>query len=159
MAIDPDRLTVSDELLGEGSFGRVLAGVLSTHGRDQQVAVKILPALTRTEQREQFDRELKAHLTAQQGANGVCRLIGSCQKGDRMCLVMKRYTRSLADMIDAGELGHSETRRIARSLCRTLAELHEAGVVVQDIKPANVLLDQYDEPVFADFGISGERCL
>ena len=26
MAIDPDRLRLSDELLGEGSFGRVLAG-------------------------------------------------------------------------------------------------------------------------------------
>jgi serine/threonine protein kinase len=28
-------------------------------------------------------------------------------------------------------------------LLRTLSELHEAGVVVKDIKPENVLIDKY----------------
>ena len=160
LAIDPDRLRINlDELLGQGSFGRVVGGVLSTHGRDQRVAVKMLPELTQAEQRVQFDTELKAHLTAQQGAEGVCRLIGTCQKGSNMCLVLKRYERNLADKIAAGELDYAEVRRIMWSLCRTLSQLHAAGVVVQDIKPQNVLLDQYDEPVFADFGIAGARYL
>ena len=43
----------------------------------------------------------------------------------------------------------------SHSLCRTLEQLHRAGVVVQDIKPQNVLLDAYGSPVFADFGTSG----
>ena len=130
--------------------------MLSTHGRDQRVAVKILPSLTRAEQHEQFDRELKVHLAAQQGADGVCKLIGSCQKGNHLCLVMKRYSRSLTDKIAAGEMDDIQVRRIAQKLCRTLRQLHVVGVAVQDIKPENVLLDEYDEPVFADFGISGE---
>jgi hypothetical protein len=68
MAIDPERLSLTnpEELLGEGSFGRVVAGVLATHGREQRVAVKTLPALTQKESRAQFERELKAHITAQQ---------------------------------------------------------------------------------------------
>ena len=33
-------------------------------------------------------------------------------------------------------------------------QLHRAGVVVQDIKPQNVLLDAYGSPVLADFGIA-----
>jgi len=68
MAIDPDRLSIVDpeELLGEGSFGRVVAGVLATQGRTQRVAVKTLPALTQIEARAQFERELAAHITAQQ---------------------------------------------------------------------------------------------
>ena len=45
-------------------------------------------------------------------------------------------------------------RRYGHSLARTLQQLHEVGVVVQDIKPENVLLDMYDKPVLADFGIS-----
>ena len=47
-----------------------------------------------------------------------------------------------------------DIQRISHSLCRTLEQLHQAGVVVQDIKPQNVLLDSYGAPVFADFGIS-----
>ena len=66
MAIDPERLSLTEELLGEGSFGRVVAGVLATHGREQRVAVKTLPALTQKEARAQFERELQAHITAQQ---------------------------------------------------------------------------------------------
>jgi serine/threonine protein kinase len=37
-------------------------------------------------------------------------------------------------------------------LCRTLEQLHRAGVVVQDIKAHNVLLDGFGSPVLADFG-------
>ena len=66
MAIDPERLSLSEELIGEGSFGRVVAGVLATHGREQRVAVKTLPALTQREARMQLENELRAHLTAQQ---------------------------------------------------------------------------------------------
>ena len=73
-----------------------------------------------------------------------------------MCLVMKRYSRSLTEKIAAGEMDDIQVRRIAQKLCRTLRQLHVVGVAVQDIKPENVLLDEYDEPVFADFGISGE---
>jgi len=185
MAIDPERLSLSEELIGEGSFGRVVAGVLATHGREQRVAVKTLPALTQREARAQFENELRAHLTAQQvsecarfmrtfaqapfgvfgslrgrcacvlqGADGVCRLLGTCEKGNRLCLVMKRYERSLADLIKSGPLSAATIRSISHAICRTLAQLHRAGVVVQDIKPQNVLLDGYDSPVLADFGIA-----
>jgi hypothetical protein len=66
MAIDPERLSIADpeELIGEGSFGRVVAGLLATQGRTQRVAVKTLPALTQIEARAQFERELAAHITA-----------------------------------------------------------------------------------------------
>jgi serine/threonine protein kinase len=89
-----------------------------------------------------------------QGADGVCRLLGTCEKGNRLCLVMKRYERSLADLIKSGPLSAATIRSISHALCRTLAQLHRAGVVVQDIKPQNVLLDGYDSPVLADFGIA-----
>ena len=46
-------------------------------------------------------------------------------------------------------------RGVAATLCCTLEQLHRAGVVVEDIKPQNVLLDSCGAPVFADFGISG----
>ena len=68
MAIDPERLALADpeELIGAGSFGRVVGGTLTTHGRTQRVAAKMLPAMTQADQRAQFEKELKAHITAQQ---------------------------------------------------------------------------------------------
>ena len=155
MAIDPECLSLSERLLGMGSFGRVVEGTLTAHGRTQTVAVKMMPGLTQPEQRSQIEQELKAHLRAQQGADGVCRLLGTCDKDHQLCVVMKRYKRSLADAIAAaGRMPPAEIRRIGYALSCTLGQLHSAGVVVQDIKPQNVLLNEYDEPVFADFGIS-----
>ena len=44
--------------------------------------------------------------------------------------------------------------RYAESLSRTPQELHKRGLVLRDIKPPNILLDAYDQPVFTDFGIA-----
>ena len=155
LELDPGCLTIlSEEPLGNGSFGCVVAGLFTMHGRPRPVAVKTLPAMTRAEQRSQFARELKAHDVAQRSADRVCRLFGICDKDGRTCLVMKRYARNLADWLAAGPLAGAAVRRVGTALCRTLAQLHDAGIVVQDIKPANVLLDEHDEPVFSDFGIA-----
>ena len=157
LAIDPDNLTLGEPevVLGEGSFGKVVAGTLRSYGRAQKVAVKMLPAMTRAEQKTQFDKEIKVHLAAQQRTDGVCKLLHTCEKTGKMCLVMKLYHESLANKIARdGTVCDSDVRRIGHTLFQTLVQLHEAGVVVQDIKPENILLDQYGSPVFSDFGIS-----
>ena len=156
LALDTARLTLnSDVVLGAGSFGRVVAGELLTHGRPQLVAVKTLPEMTRAEQKVQFERELVPHIRAMQAADGVCRVLGTCEKDGRLCLVMRHYERSLADALaQHGTLPPADVRRYGLSLARTLAQLHAAGLVLQDIKPENVLLDAHDSPVYADFGIS-----
>eukprot|EP00035_Acanthoeca_spectabilis_P012842 m.233334 g.233334 ORF g.233334 m.233334 type:complete len:1046 (-) comp15730_c0_seq3:113-3250(-) len=159
LAIDPDRLVLEapEVVIGRGSFGKVIAGTLMTHGRTAAVAVKMLPEMSVAEASAQFEKELRAHITAQQGADGVCRLIGTCEKLHRLCLVMRRYECNLATVIanaQPGGIDPDETQRIAHSLLQTLTELHEAGVVVKDIKPENVLFDKHKRPVFSDFGIS-----
>ena len=124
------------------------------------VAVKILPALTRLEERQAIEKELKAHMHAARHCDGVCVLLGTSELGPRLCIVMKRYERSLKSAIvlagheEAGKLEPAVVIRYAYSLFRTLRQLHECGVVVRDIKPDNILLDAYGELVITDFGIS-----
>lgn len=157
LAIHSSSLSLSEPevVLGEGSFGRVVFGTLRSYGREQSVAVKMLPIMTRAEKKSQFEREIKAHLAAQQRTDGVCKLLHTCEKAGKICLVMKLYSSSLADKITrVGSVGDSEIQRIGHSLFQTLVQLHEAGVIVNDIKPENILLDQFDDPVFCDFGIS-----
>ena len=165
LAFDADRLALSDELLGEGKFGVVYAGTLEVgRGRPPiRVAVKVLPALTHEQERESIESELKVYIHAAKQCDGICVLHGTCKKAlpgapgtKRLCIVMKRYERSLAAAIAraGGKLSIAAVRRYGQSIFRTLRQLHEAGVVVQDVKPENILLDAYDDPVIADFGIS-----
>ncbi|XXY54409.1 TonB family protein [Sorangium sp. So ce269] len=66
---------------------------------------------------------------------------------------------------DEGALPEARASRIARQICRALAEAHGLGLVHRDLKPSNVLLvDQGDEKDFVkvlDFGlvkdVSGEQ--
>ena len=103
----PDRLEVSEELLGEGSFGRVLAGRLRNgHRTELRVAVKTLPAMTREQERQTFREELKKMKIASLHCDNVCVVYGACvmQHGPmlgRVCLVMKRYEHSLDFVIEA----------------------------------------------------------
>jgi hypothetical protein len=50
--------------------------------------------------------------------------------------VLRRYERSLADLVEqrGGPLSIEEIRRHGLVLARTLAQLHGAGVLLQDIK-------------------------
>lgn len=151
--VHPSRVSVtSGDVLGEGCFGRVLAATMDGAAR---VAIKTMPAMSLEEQRRQVAEEARVHLAAQRASCGVCALIGTMDGGYGVCLVMRRYRQSLADYIrNSGTLRDAKIRSIGHSLCCTLSELHDAGIIMQDIKPANVLLDAHDRPVFSDFGIA-----
>ena len=159
LAIEPGRLQIhKDQVLGEGSHGCVVAGALSLGPRRTvRVAVKMLPRMTQLEERQAFQRELRAHMLAARHCDGVCHFYGTYElPGSRMALVLKRYERSLRAEIAAasGPLITTDVCRLARSLAKTLAQLADAGIVCRDIKTDNILLDEYGEPVLADFGIS-----
>jgi len=156
LPIDPQRIRVTEEVLGEGSFGRVVAGTLNIGGgRVVRVAIKSLPAMSIAEEREAFKRELKAHIHAVRHCDGICKLHGTYESGNRLSLVMKLYEGgSLDKRIRDGTLDADKICRYAHVLCSALRELHGCGLVVRDIKPPNILFDSFDQPVLADFGIA-----
>lgn len=39
-------------------------------------------------------------------------------------------------------------------ICRGVAELHAEGIVLHDLEPSNVLLDEFGGVVLADFGFA-----
>jgi serine/threonine protein kinase len=55
---------------------------------------------------------------------------------------------------DASNTLVPHARSLASDVLHGLAELHEAGVVVLDLKPANVLLTEQGRAVLADFGLA-----
>ncbi|KXZ42313.1 hypothetical protein GPECTOR_163g141 [Gonium pectorale] len=86
---------------------------------------------------------------------------GGGQGGDgaveELAQVMRRYPQSLKQYLDAqpeGKLEPGEVLLMARDLLRGLADLHRLGIIVADLKPDNVLLDEGRAPLLCDFGIS-----
>jgi serine/threonine-protein kinase len=62
---------------------------------------------------------------------------------------------SVRDMLRTGDVATlAPIGRWARPFARALARVHAEGVVHADVKPANLLLRQPDDPVLGDFGIA-----
>ncbi|KAG2440719.1 hypothetical protein HXX76_003576 [Chlamydomonas incerta] len=144
---------LTSQELGSGAFGRVMLGRF--HGRD--VAVKLLPLLGPAHSRVALRREVAALASLSHRCSSMARLVGITVKDGRLALVMCRYQCSLAQSLakqPGGRMASDEATLLARDLLRGLAQLHCHGVVMADLKPDNVLLDEAGAPLLCDFGLS-----
>ncbi|KAG2440713.1 hypothetical protein HXX76_003570 [Chlamydomonas incerta] len=144
---------LTSQELGSGAFGRVMLGRF--HGRD--VAVKLLPLLGPAHSRVALRREVAALASLSHRCSSMARLVGITVKDGRLALVMCRYQCSLAQSLvkqPGGRMASDEATLLARDLLRGLAQLHCHGVVMADLKPNNVLLDESGAPLLCDFGLS-----
>ncbi len=70
---------------------------------------------------------------------------------------MKRYQQNLCSKLQSKpgrRLTMEEVQKYGKQICIAVAELHAQNIVVADLKPQNILIDEYDNCVVADFGIS-----
>ena len=172
--IDGARITVG-KLIGEGASGRVYAGVWLPGGTVRRdVALKTVPQVAGLPPDSPARAKVAAEIRIMQLASercgaGACELLGTTELSPApgaplcFCIVMKLYDGgSLADLLEKeGPLERARATRYAAQLCRAVAKLHRseehggAGILLRDIKPQNVLLDdETDALAVADFGIS-----
>ena len=154
--------------LGKGHFGIVLLGERQDNGR--LVAVKLA---------RELEREARV-LRVMSGIAGFPELhhyhkvrrhhrddVTGANAGANEMLVVDRFGPSLQDRWEAeartgGAFGPTRlpakmVLRVGRATLRCLRELHHAGVVHNDVKPANIMLNEPGDPHsvhLIDFGIS-----
>ncbi len=70
--------------------------------------------------------------------------------------IVMRYVSggSLEDVIEKGPLAVDEMLRVARAVGQALDYAHTSKVIHLDLKPSNILLDSYQSPYLADFGLA-----
>jgi serine/threonine-protein kinase len=145
---------VIEELIGEGGMGRVYRGRHSD--LDRTVAVKVLPALGGADaiSRSRFRQEAKA--IAQLRHPNIVSVFDFGESGRTPYMVVEYLPRgSLADRLEQdGPPLIPASLELLRGVASALDHAHEAGIVHRDVKPANVLLGEGDQPILADFGLA-----
>ena len=141
-----------EEFLGAGAFGQVWTGTDLNTGR--RVAVKFCL------HRGGVNWSLLSHevknLVQLSADRYVVQVLEVGWDADPPYFVMELITGgSLEDMLRVRKsLPVTEAVALFRKICVGLNHCHGKGVLHCDLKPANVLLDQEQEPRLADFGQS-----
>jgi serine/threonine-protein kinase len=151
------------KLLGQGSMGAVFIGYQATLKR--QVAVKILPkSLAGSTRAQQMFRD-EAETVGILNHPNIVPVYEMGETADFFFQVMQLVVgQDLRTIIVKARKHPVPTKRILpvletiQYICQILDALgyaHEEGVFHQDIKPANILIDdRFKRPLVADFGIA-----
>ncbi|XP_011002948.1 PREDICTED: G-type lectin S-receptor-like serine/threonine-protein kinase RLK1 [Populus euphratica] len=143
------------EELGKGSFGAVYKGTL--YKGKNVIAVKRLEKLVSEGERE-FLTEMRS--IGKTHHKNLVRLLGYCTEDSQRLLVYEYMSNgSLADLLFRTERipNWSHRVKIALDIARGILYLHEeceAPIIHCDIKPQNILMDDFWNAKISDFGLA-----
>ncbi|GMN47017.1 hypothetical protein TIFTF001_016197 [Ficus carica] len=143
------------EEIGKESFGTVYKGTILNS--QKEVAVKKLDIVLKEGERE-FQNEMKA--IGRTHHKNLVRLLGYCYEGANRLLVYEYMSNgSLADTLFKPENKPCWEERlgIACGIARGILYLHEecaTQIIHCDIKPQNILIDEYRRAKISDFGLA-----
>ncbi|XP_061351084.1 G-type lectin S-receptor-like serine/threonine-protein kinase LECRK3 [Gastrolobium bilobum] len=145
-----------DKELGRGAFGIVYEGVINI-GSTTRVAVKKLNTFLLDEVQKEFKNEL--NVIGLTHHKNLVRLLGFCEAEEERLLVYEYMSNgTLASFLFNGEKPSWKLRlQIAFGIARGLRYLHEecnTQIIHCDIKPQNILLDDYFNARISDFGLA-----
>ncbi|KAK1428798.1 hypothetical protein QVD17_17638 [Tagetes erecta] len=152
-------------LVGEGSYGRVFRGKLST---GEEAAVKKLDTSSATEPDNDFVAQLS--VVSRLKNEYFVELLGYCLEGDNRILIYQYATMgSLHDVLHGRKgvqgaepgpvLSWTQRVKIAYGAARGLEYLHEKvqpSIVHRDVRSSNVLLFDDCHTKIADFNLSNQ---
>ncbi|KAL8214294.1 hypothetical protein R6Q57_003743 [Mikania cordata] len=143
---------VFKEELGRGAFGIVYKGVIGTN----IVAVKKLDRVFDDSEKE-FQAEVNA--IARTHHKNLVQLLGYCDEGTHRLLVYEYMSNGALASFLFGDGKPSWKQRccIAVGIAKGLSYLHEeciTQIIHCDIKPQNILLDDYYNAKISDFGLA-----
>ncbi|XWS52458.1 hypothetical protein CRYUN_Cryun11dG0072200 [Craigia yunnanensis] len=146
------------EELGRGAFGVVYKGTMQmgASGSRISVAVKKLDRVIQDGHKE-FKTEI--NVIGQTHHKNLVRLLGICEEGEQRLLVYEFLSNgTLADyLFGSRKPSWNQRTQIALGIARGLLYLHEecnTQIIHCDIKPQNILLDDYYNARISDFGLS-----
>jgi tRNA A-37 threonylcarbamoyl transferase component Bud32 len=143
--------------IGSGGMSTVFLG--RDEVLDRPVAIKILnPDLEGSDVSSRFRRE--GRTAARLSHPNIVQVYDAGEDefdGHKVSYIVVEYVPGgdLMDLIDGrGPVPGAMLSRIGAAVADGLAHAHERGIVHRDVKPQNVLLDEYGSPKLTDFGVA-----
>ncbi len=139
--------------VGRGGMATVYRAYDPRFERD--VAIKILPPAFQHDAqfRVRFEREAKTIALLEHPA--IVPVYDFGEEGEQPYIVMRYMSGgSLSLRLKEGLLTMEETLQIISRLAPSLDAAHARGIIHRDIKPGNILFDQYGNAFLSDFGIA-----
>ena len=120
---------------------------------EREVAIKVLPAsLTDPNLRRRFEREARTIARLEHGA--IVPVYDYGEEAGQPFFVMRLMVGgTLTGRIKKGPLSLAEIGQIIGRIGAALDEAHHQGLIHRDLKPGNILFDQYGQAYLSDFGI------
>jgi len=142
------------DTLGYGAFSVVRAAVDSR--TERTVAIKIVPRARIAGDGLMARFEMEIRVLQQMRHPNVVQLIDVLSDELNFYIVMEFCGGGelFQYIIDRGKLDESQARGFFRQLVDALRSVHALGVVHRDVKPENLLLDDYGAIKVTDFGLS-----
>ncbi len=139
------------EKLGEGGMAIVYNAF--DHRIEQNVAIKVILPSHQASQifLDQFKIEAKA-LARLSHTNIVKVLDYGEQKGQPFLVMDFMRGGTLKENIK-GKIAWHQAASILAPIARALEYIHKQNLIHRDVKPANILIDEHDQPMLSDFGI------
>ncbi|PNY12470.1 tyrosine kinase family protein [Trifolium pratense] len=156
--IEPETLKLQHRI-GRGPFGDVWLATLhqSTEDYDQhhEVAAKMLHPIREDHVKIVLEKFNELYFKCQ-GISSVSWIHGISILNGRICVIMNLYEGSIGDKmarLKEGWISLHDVLRYGINLAQGILELHSKGILVLNLKPCNVLLNDNDQAILGDVGI------
>lgn len=145
---------VIESMLGHGSMSTVFEASDSTGHR---VALKVFQESRRVSDSmmERFRREIEASKQLREHPN-IITVFGAGQDEKIHYIAMEKISdsRTLEAAMETDSLTIDQVTEFAIKLARALAYAHDRNILHRDVKPTNIMLNSFGDPLLCDFGVA-----
>lgn len=142
-------------IVGHGGMATVYLGTQLSLGRDVAIKVMLPEALADEVSRRRFENEARTIARLEHPNIVGIHEVGRTDAGLPWYAMPYLPHGHLGSRDLTGD--HARVREVLRALLSALAYAHARGVIHRDVKAENVLFDEADRPLLADFGIALRR--
>src|SRR5574341_628313 len=146
-----DRYEIRREI-GRGATSTVYFAYDPRIGREVALKLMLNPAITNLASHQRFEDEARAIATLEHPTIVPLYDFGECE-GQPYLVMRYMAGGSLTDQLKLGPIPLPEALVIVSRMASALDQAHRRGIIHRDIKPDNILFDQYGNSFLSDFGI------